>query len=117
MLSQKNIDEACNLVTPDCVYDNVPIGVVHGPEGIASVLTGFFASCQQLDWVIERQVAFGDLASGTVLNERADRFLIGGRWATLPVAGVFTVVDGRISLWRDYFDKETLFSAMAPQGD
>ncbi len=113
-LADKRIDDACRMVTSDCVYDNVPIGAVTGPEGIASVLTGFFAACDRLDWVIDRQVASGDLASATVLNERSDRFMIGGRWSTLPVAGVFTVTDGRISLWRDFFDKETLFAAMSP---
>jgi limonene-1,2-epoxide hydrolase len=51
---------------------------------------------------------------GTVLNEREDRFEIHGRWVTLPVAGIFEIRDGRITLWRDYFDKATLLDAMTP---
>lgn len=113
LLAAKRIDEACALVSPDCVYDNVPIGPVRGPEGIAATLEGFFALCDELDWIIERQVSEGDLASATVLNERLDRFKIAGAWHDLPVAGVFVVTDGRISLWRDFFDKETLFGAMS----
>jgi limonene-1,2-epoxide hydrolase len=32
----------------------------------------------------------------------------------LPVAGIFEIRDGRITLWRDYFDKATLLDAMTP---
>jgi limonene-1,2-epoxide hydrolase len=39
---------------------------------------------------------------------------IHGRWATLPVAGVFEIHDGKISLWRDYFDKATIIDVMTP---
>jgi limonene-1,2-epoxide hydrolase len=39
---------------------------------------------------------------------------IHGRWATLPVAGVFEIRDGKISLWRDYFDKQAIIDVMTP---
>jgi limonene-1,2-epoxide hydrolase len=41
------------------------------------------------------------------MNERLDRFLVDGRWIEVPVAGLFRLRNGRISLWRDYFDLET----------
>ena len=31
----------------------------------------------------------------------------------LPVAGLFVVRDGRIALWRDYFDMTTFSKALA----
>jgi limonene-1,2-epoxide hydrolase len=34
-------------------------------------------------------------------------------WAELPVTGVFEVVDGRITSWREYFDFATIERAMA----
>jgi limonene-1,2-epoxide hydrolase len=34
----------------------------------------------------------------------------------LRVAGLFVVSHGQISLWRDYFDKESMFTAMAALG-
>ena len=49
-----------------------------------------------------------------VMNERTDRFLVNGNWIELPVAGVFELRDGRIALWRDYFDLETIMKQMAP---
>lgn len=104
------------MVAEQFEYDNVPIGKVFGVDGMRATLGGFFATCEELDWVIVRQVATGDSTHGTVLNERDDRLKIGGEWRSLPLAGVFEVRDGKISLWRDYFDRTTLFEAMAPRG-
>ena len=47
------------------------------------------------------------------MNERIDRFKMGERWIELPLAGVFEITNGKISLWRDYFDLPTFQKAMA----
>ena len=100
----RDLDAACALVTDDVVYDNVPIGVVHGPDGVRSVLSGgVMQAATEVEWVTHRQVADGS----TVMNERTDRFLVDGRWVEIPIAAVFEVRDGRVALWRDYFDLET----------
>ena len=100
----RDLDAACALVTDDIVYDNVPIGVVHGPEGVRTVLSGgVMREATEIDWVVHRQVAEGI----TVMNERTDRFLVDGRWLEIPIGAVFEVRDGRVSLWRDYFDLES----------
>jgi limonene-1,2-epoxide hydrolase len=41
------------------------------------------------------------------MNERIDRFRLDDRWIEIPIAAVFRVRDGRICLWRDYFDLDT----------
>ncbi len=97
----RDLDAACALVTDDIEYDNVPIGKVFGPEGVRSVLSaGVMAEADEIDWVTHRQVADGN----TVMNERTDRFLVRGTWLEIPIGAVFEVTDGRVSLWRDYFD-------------
>jgi limonene-1,2-epoxide hydrolase len=104
----KDLDAACELVTSDVEYDNVPMGKNFGPEGIKEVL-GAMVSVDEVEFVILRQLAVGK----TVMNERVDRFRIGDVWMDLPVAGVFVVGDdGLISLWRDYFDMATLTDQM-----
>ena len=95
-----DLDGALELVADDVEYDNVPMGPVHGPDGIRSVFAQLEGTVDKMEWIIHRQVASGDL----VLNERTDRFGSGDKWADLPVAGVFEVHDGKITLWRDYFD-------------
>jgi len=100
----RDLDAVCALVTDDIEYDNVPIGKVTGPDGVRSVLSGGVTqAAEQVEWVVLHQVATGDV----VMNERVDRFLVDGRWIEIPIAAVFTVRDGRVSLWRDYFDLET----------
>ena len=108
-----DLDGACELVTDDVVYDNVPMGPVTGPDGIRAVLAPFSEGLEESEWVVHRQVAVGNV----VLNERTDRFRKGDTWLELPVAGVFEVDDaGRITLWRDYFDAPTLMNQIAALG-
>ena len=114
LLSAKNLDAAASMVSDDFEYDNVPVGKAFGADGMRGVLTGFFAACEELDWVIVRQTSNGNSTSGTVLNERDDRLKIHGQWRSLPLAGVFEIRGGKITLWRDYFDRTTLGEAMAP---
>lgn len=113
LLAAKNIDDAVEMISADCEYDNVPIGKAFGPQGLRDTLTGFFSMCDALDWEILRQSATGDMKNATVLNERIDRFVIKGNTYELLVAGVYEIRDGRITLWRDYFDKSVLMEAFA----
>lgn len=112
-IEAKNLDAACALMTDDCEYDNVPMSKVFGTEAVKQVLGPFVAGCGEIDWVIVRQSASGNMDSGVVLNERVDRFMMNGRWVELPLAGVFEVKNGKIALWRDYFDLGTFQKAMA----
>src|SRR5680860_133622 len=95
-----DIDGAGELVTDDVEYDNVPMGKNHGRQGMKDFLGPMVGMVDGVEFIVHRQVADGNL----VLNERTDRFVKGDMTVDLPVAGVFEVTDGKISLWRDYFD-------------
>lgn len=113
-LVARDLTGAAAMVSPDFEYDNVPMGKAFGPEALTATLSGFFGMCTNIDWEILRQTSSGDMNHGTVLNERDDRVEIHGRWATLPVAGVFEIRDGKLTLWRDYFDRQTIIDVMTP---
>jgi len=105
----KDLDAACELVTPDVEYDNVPMGKNFGPDGIKAVLGAMVDGVGAVEFVVNRQLVVGNV----VVNERVDRFEVNGTWIDLPVAGFFEVDDdGLISLWRDYFDMPTLMNQM-----
>src|SRR3954452_2005950 len=92
---------AGELVADELEYDNVPIGKNHGREALVGFLGAMMKGVDELRFETHRQVTAGNV----VMNERTDRFRIGEAWVELPVAGVFEVgSDGRIALWRDYFD-------------
>ncbi len=114
LLVSRDLNTAASMVTDDFEYDNVPMGKTFGPQGLRDTLNGFFSLCTGIDWKILRQTSSGTLESGVVLNERDDRVEIHGRWSTLPVAGVFEIQNGKITLWRDYFDRQTIIDLMTP---
>lgn len=100
-ITAMDLDGALELVADDIEYDNVPISKVQGPEGIRSVFAQLDAmGVNAMEWIVHHQVA----DDTTVMNERTDRFGVGDRWSGVAVAGLFVVTDGRITLWRDYFD-------------
>ena len=49
----------------------------------------------------------------TVLTERTDALIFGGVRLNFWVCGVFEVREGRITLWRDYFDLFDMTKALA----
>jgi limonene-1,2-epoxide hydrolase len=72
----------------------------------------FLAPMEDADWTVHRQQQLGSV----VVNERTDRFTFGGTRLSLPVAGIFEVADGRITLWRDYFDAGLMNQQLAGGG-
>lgn len=109
-LAKKDYDTALQYVTEDVEYDNVPFAPVRGPGGIRAVLEPAFAPIIENDLVIRREAAAGPV----VIIERLDRHHFAWGWRELPITGVFEVHDGKISLWREYFDRGQFETAFAP---
>lgn len=108
----RDYDAALPLLAEDVEYQNMMLPPVRGRDAVRETVEGLLALCTDSAWVVHREVAQDDL----VMNERTDRFQLGGTWTDLPVAGVFVVRDGQIALWRDYFDLQTVMTAMAEVG-
>lgn len=121
LVESRDLDGALALLDTDCVYDNVPFGPVRGTDAVRATLAPFMAPFASIEWRTLHQLESGTVDSGTVLNERLDRFGLHAddgsvEWLELAVAGVFTVTDGRITLWRDYFDRTPLLDWMSRHG-
>jgi len=102
-LERNDLDAALLLVGQECEYDNVPMGKVHGPDAIRTLLGPMLGAANAIEWIVHRQAAEGAL----VFNERVDRFEMPFGTIEIPVTGVWEVHDGLITLWRDYFDEAT----------
>ena len=98
-----DVERVMTFFTDDCVYHNVPMDPVTGPDAIRGVLAGFMGMASEIDWVVHK---IAESSGGVVLTERTDRFLIGEKWLELPVMGTFDLRDGKICGWRDYFDMQ-----------
>ena len=112
-IERKDVEAAVALVSDDVSYENMPMQPIVGAEAMAATLEMFLAPASEVEWPVLRQFEVGNV----VVNERLDRFKIGDGWLELPIAGVFEVVDGRIRLWRDYFDMATYSGQMAELAD
>jgi limonene-1,2-epoxide hydrolase len=108
-MEAKDLDAAMALAADDIEYDNVPMETAYGAAATRTMLESFVAMSEEIEWIVHHQVAARDI----VMNERTDRFRSGDRWLEIPVAGVWRVEDGRITLWRDYFDLEGLMKQMS----
>jgi limonene-1,2-epoxide hydrolase len=86
---------------------------VFGKEAIIQILSDFLAAATKVEWLIHHQVSSGDMDHGVVMNERTDRFEMDDRWIEIDIAGLFVVSNGKIALWRDYFDRESFTKALA----
>lgn len=111
-IERGDLESALGLLSDNVEYDNVPMGKAFGRDAVRNTLAPFLGGYDEVEWVVHHQVASGDRSHGVVLNERVDRFRKGDSWVELPVAGVFVVEDGLITLWRDYFDRDTLLKML-----
>lgn len=110
--STGDIDRVMAFFHDDAVYTNIPIDPPNqGVAAIRQTIESFLGMAEAVEFVVHASAE--NPAAGIVMNERTDRFLIGGKWIELPVMGVFELRDGKISAWRDYFDLAQFQQAMA----
>ena len=100
--SATRIEEALAMLADDVLYDNVPLPDIVGRENVRKFNADFgIGTAFKVDWQVTQIAASGNV----VLNERIDIFTHeSGSKITLPVMGTLTVKNGRITVWRDYFD-------------
>jgi limonene-1,2-epoxide hydrolase len=87
------------LLADDVVYQNVGLPTIRGRDRVVKMMRGM-EDHMGFEVKFHRNVADG----ATVLNERTDAIVFGPLRVQFWVCGVFEVHDGRITLWRDYFD-------------
>lgn len=108
--SRLDADELVDYFAPDGTYYNMPIAPVTGHDALHAFIAGFIANWRETEWDVLHLVASGDV----VIAERVDRTTTtDGKRIELPCCGVFEMADGKIAVWRDYFDMGTYTRALA----
>jgi limonene-1,2-epoxide hydrolase len=102
-IEHKDLAQVADLLAENISYENMPMKPIVGKPIVLKVLQGFLDPAEAVEWQVLSECERGN----TVYNERLDRFKINGGWLDLPIAGVFRVEAGKITLWRDYFDMAT----------
>ena len=98
--------ETVKFLSDDVVYHNLPWEPVTGHAAVRKVLDPFVdgPDCAVKKMDIHHSAATGDV----VMNARSELWEHAGVSVVLPVAGVFTVRDGLITQWDDYWDLATM---------
>jgi len=98
-LQNQDFDTAETALADDLVYQNVGLPTIYGRHR-AMKLFRQMNDRARFEVKIHRIAADG----AAVLTERTDALIFGALRVQFWVCGVFEVHDGRITLWRDYFD-------------
>ncbi len=111
-------ETARELFTEDAVYESVSDkGVrVTGPEEIYEILDVYRDMCDRFETRLLNAAEDGDV----VLLERDEvTFLKNGKTVSVPVMSSIRIRDGKIALWRDYWDLAILMNHLldGPTGD
>jgi limonene-1,2-epoxide hydrolase len=105
-LQDSDLEAAEAALDDNLVYENVGLPTIRG-RARAIKLFRQMEGRAGFEVKIHRIAADG----AAVLTERTDALIFGPLRLQFWVCGVFEVHDGRITLWRDYFDFFDMFKA------
>jgi limonene-1,2-epoxide hydrolase len=107
-LQEEDFDAADAALDDNLVYENVGLPTIHGRHRTMQLFRRMEGR-MRFEVKIHRIAADG----AAVLTERSDAMIFGPLRLQFWVCGVFEVHDGRITLWRDYFDFFDMVKATA----
>ena len=98
-LQDADFDAADAALDDNLVYENVGLPTIHGRARAMNLF-------RKMEGRAAFEVKIQRIASdgAAVLTERTDALIFGPLRLQFWVCGVFEVHNGRITLWRDYFD-------------
>ena len=98
-LQDQDFDTAAAVLDENLVYQNVGLPTIRGRARAMKLLRGMEGRAR-----FEVKTHRIAVNGSSVLTERTDVLVFGPVRLQFWVCGVFEVSDGRITLWRDYFD-------------
>ena len=108
-LKSRDIDRAMTVLDERVVWHNVGLPKVRGSSNVGRFLAVLAKPTFGFDVIVHNIASTGD----TVLTERTDVLI----WRRLRiefwVCGTFEVRDGRVAVWRDYFDTVDFLKGVA----
>ena len=108
-LYERDFDKVGSFFSSDGRYEDVPApdAGATGPEAVARRLRIGLEPIESYVHHLHRMVAEGD----TVITEHTEEWHFGtGEVVALPFVSVHVVEEGKIKLWRDYWDMATLMN-------
>jgi limonene-1,2-epoxide hydrolase len=101
-------DKVVNLFADDGVLHSMMLEPIVGRKSIDARIKHMGAGISQIRLNL-KNVAVSD---GAVFVERVDEFTYKGHTGSVPVVGVIEVKNGKVQVWREYYDRKELLTAM-----
>ena len=102
-------DGAVAFMSDDVFVHNIPIEPTRSKEEWKQRMVAYdFSEGFKIE-----MVNIASDGNGNVLTERVDSFMRRGAWIDIPIMGAFTIKDGLIVSWREYFDLATAKAIIA----
>ncbi|MFJ9173791.1 limonene-1,2-epoxide hydrolase family protein [Streptomyces sp. NPDC102360] len=100
-MAEHDVETTVAFLSEDVFVHNMPVAPTHSREEWKQRMLAY----ENTEGAMKVQVLniAGD-GKGNVLTERLDSFLRNGSWIEIPIMGAFTVKNGLIVSWREYFD-------------
>lgn len=95
--------------TDDVVWDNVPMNVIEGRPAVQAFLEKFANGLSDPHYDIRNVLEKDDV----LMIEGVENYTKNGRNVSVPYMASFKFRDGKICLWRDYFDLRTVERQLA----
>ena len=99
--NNRSLNGIIEFFSEDCIYHNMPMEPINGRSEIEAYIAPVIDTTLSIEWNV---LAIAEDAKGRILNERLDRLKFSQGWLEIPIMGLLEFSEGRISLWRDYFD-------------
>jgi len=103
-----DLDGIVDMFAEDGVLHSMMAQPVQGRAALRAHLAPLFEGLESLTLQLRNVVVSGN----TVFLERVDEFVIRGKPGAVPVVGVLEVEQGKVKVWREYFDRNQLFTEM-----
>lgn len=110
-LETRNINSVSSFLDDHVIFEDVPLAEVHrGKAKVIEKVTEFFGKSSSYVWHKHRVVS----ENGTVFVERTSDIVFGEKKVTLPMVVILEFNEaGKLTLFKDYFDMNTLQSQLA----
>ena len=112
-LSKRDWDAVQTFLSDDCIYVDMPLGSTAAARGPVDIVKRLKLGLESLaDYVNHDGLLVTDGVD--VFYEHSETWTwTSGETAVLPFVSVHKVIDGKVALWKDYWDMGTM-TAQAP---
>lgn len=103
-IENRDAEAVGKLLSDDVIFENVPEGSsTIGKEAAQNQFAAFFQKASSIRWDIKRKI----ISENTAIIERINHICFLGKNIKLPMVTIVEMVNGKIKLFRDYFDAQS----------